>query len=330
VNNLVSLFREIRRVLRKDGTVWLNLGDSFQDKQLLGIPWQVVFALQAEGWYLRQDIIWFKKHCLPESVRTRCVKSHEYLFLLAKTKDYFFDHMAIREETAESSKQRLSQNVDLQKGSSRIPGKTNGNIRAAGDILYRNKRSVWVISPAPYKGAHFATMPPKLVEPCILAGTSEKGCCAECGKPYVRKEVVTGTQVTEQMLACGSNKEGLYTGQATKEYKQGKAQNPSDTKRRILESMSKIREYTFEKNCNCNTDEIKPCTVLDPFGGSGTTAWVANHHKRKAIVVELNEKYLPLIEERLQQPYIEKVKKQRKEKPLSTPTQLSLLNLFEE
>lgn len=327
VENLVCLFQEIRRVLRKDGNVWLNLGDSFVDKQLQGIPWRVAFALQADEWVLRQDLIWGKRHCLPESVVDRCVKSHEYLFLLSKTKDYFFDHIAIREETAASTKIRLSQNVSLQAGSSRIPGKTNGNIRAAGDLQYRNKRSVWWVSPAPYKGAHFATMPPLLIEPCILAGTSEKGCCADCGSPYVRKEKVVGTQVTEQMLACGSDKEGNYTGQATKEYAEGKAQNPSDTKRRILESLSKVREYYFEKSCKCATEEIKSCVVLDPFGGSGTTAWVANSFGRRAVVIELNDKYLPLIEERLLQPYT--VNKEKKKKVKENPAQPCLPNLFE-
>jgi DNA modification methylase len=376
VENLVCLFREIKRVLRRDGVVFLNLGDSYaakrggshppaetlaggvngraingdivnrnrnpdynpsrdataigyKHKDLMGIPWRVAFALQADGWYLRQDIIWGKKHCLPESIQDRCVKSHEYLFLLSKKPKYFFDHIAIREETANSTKQRLSQNVNLQLGYSRIPGKTNGNIKAAGNLEFRNKRSVWWIAPAPYKGAHFATMPPKLIEPCILAGTSEKGCCVECGSPYVRKEKVVGKQVTEQMLACGSDKEGNYIGQATKEYTAGKAQNPSDTKRRILESLSKVREYFFEKTCNCETDGIKPCVVLDPFGGSGTTAWVAESLKRSAIVIELNVEYLPLIEERLNQPYVvNKIKKAKKVKP--EPRQLTLFNLFED
>lgn len=283
VERLVEVFREVRRVLADDGTLWLNLGDSYagsgrglgdvktenrgnhasrgvggssepagfheaarqagsigrawikppeglKQKDLIGIPWRVAFALQADGWYLRQDIIWHKPNPMPESVRDRCTKAHEYLFLLSKSARYYFDQNAISEPLAEASIERLSQpTIEQQAGSDRVPGKTNGPMKAVGpriggnkygdddraesrtksgnewtgaskrysfareakdtagehgqkpqhrpdreDIAYygrRNKRSVWEVATQPFKEAHFATFPPALIEPCILAGS---------------------------------------------------------------------------------------------------------------------------------------------------------------
>lgn len=223
VEKLVEVFREVRRVLRDDGTLWLNIGDSYATrsgsqppantrnkcghtekkvpggykcKDLIGIPWMLAFALRADGWYLRQDIIWQKTNCMPESVRDRCTKSHEYIFLLTKKPRYFFDSEAISEPIAGSSTKRYLQNIEAQRGSDRQPGKTNGSMKAVlprfgggkyGDdtreeartksgaeyvpTLRRNKRDVWAVSTAGYKGAHFATFPEKLVLPCILAGS---------------------------------------------------------------------------------------------------------------------------------------------------------------
>src|SRR5687768_5577377 len=198
VNNMVEVFRLVRELLNDNGTAWCNLGDSYgKHKQLLGIPWRVAFALQDDGWILRQEIIWSKKNCMPESVTDRCVKSHEQLFLLSKSPRYYFDHEAIKEPLAPSSLIRLSQDVDSQAGSSRVPGKTNGNMKAVGprfggnkygdddseqsrtksgnewtgETGMRNKRSVWEVAAQPYSGAHFATFPPALIEPCILAGS---------------------------------------------------------------------------------------------------------------------------------------------------------------
>lgn len=257
-SHTVLIFREVRRVLRKDGTLWLNLGDSYagsckgmnadgtqsalsekqasnkgtvgngtlvtknipglKSKDLCGIPWRVAFALQADGWYLRQDIIWHKPNPMPESVRDRCTKAHEYIFMLSKSARYYYDADAIREPSTRSSIARLSQNIELQTGYDRIPGKTNGKMKAVGTItrkelpetqsrlgayrdkqrghgrrhagfnarwdlmtheeqcsLMRNKRSVWTIATRPFKEAHFATFPPDLITPCILAGCPEGG-----------------------------------------------------------------------------------------------------------------------------------------------------------
>ena len=283
VAQLVAVFREVKRVLRDNGTLWLNLGDSYggyfgdkyahkpfgQDrtadastppnkismghmqKNLLGIPWRVAFALQADGWNLRQDIIWHKPNPMPESVTDRCTKAHEYIFLLSKSLRYYYDAEAIAEPVALSSIERLSQpNLANQAGSDRVPGKTNGTMKAVGrggrnafrgqghfrdgdtgpanregrdmrDVgagaETRNKRSVWTVTTKPYREAHFATFPPDLIQPCILAGCPQGG------------------------------------------------------------------------------------TVLDPFGGSGTTGEVAEANGRNSVLIELNPQYVELAKRRTEQ-----------------------------
>lgn len=284
VAELVSVFREVRRVLQDDGTLWLNLGDSYSthaagrvanpmakstlagvrtqevanessraagayykcpslpEKNLIGIPWRVAFALQADGWYLRQDIIWSKPNPMPESVTDRCTKAHEYMFMLSKSPRYYYDQEAIKEPMSTSSIARLSQDIDAQTGSDRVPGKSNGTMKAVGktdkqrghsrrhagfndryDKMerdeqtsgMRNKRSVWTVATQPFKESHFATFPPALIEPCILAGCPEGG------------------------------------------------------------------------------------TVLDPFGGSGTTGLVADRLNRNAVLIELNQEYAEMARERI-------------------------------
>jgi len=280
VAKIVEVFREVRRVLKKDGTLWLNLGDSYagsgrglmgdgtpsdrgeakqgtnrgttigsfvhvetglKSKDLIGIPWRVAFALQADGWWLRQDIIWHKPNPMPESVQDRCTKAHEYIFLLSKSAKYWFDAEAISQPLAETSVQRLAQsNLPNQNGSDRVPGKTNGRMKAVGPRFGGNKygdddssehrtksghewdggsgranrRSVWTINTQPYKGAHFATFPSEIPRLCILAGSK-----------------------------AGDS-------------------------------------------------------VLDPFGGSGTTGAVAMELGRNAILCELNPEYGELIRQR--------------------------------
>lgn len=244
VAHMVLVFREVLRLLRDDGTLWLNFGDSYassgvkrdeglnerwhgkhylSDKQaesdrhrpkrsqpaalkakdLIGIPWRVAFALQADGWYLRMDNIWSKPNPMPESVRDRPTKAHEYMFLLSKSERYYYDHEAIKEHMADSSIARLSQDIEGQHGSDRANGgaKTNGHMKAVGksysfkrkvnegdvpgqpkqhreDREYygsRNKRSVWTVATAQFAEAHFAVFPEKLIEPCILAGAPVAG-----------------------------------------------------------------------------------------------------------------------------------------------------------
>jgi DNA modification methylase len=211
VARMVEVFREVRRVLRDDGTCWVNLGDSYaattkgsgdtgkstlvgtpndengqiftprrldigslKPKDLVGIPWRVAFALQADGWWLRQDIIWHKPNPMPESVRDRCTKAHEYVFLLTKSERYFYDAEAVSEASvSQPQPRRRSNGVSAEDQGKRIGA---GNVTANCGVLdNRNRRSVWTITTKPYTGAHFAVMPPDLVEPCIKAGCPEDG-----------------------------------------------------------------------------------------------------------------------------------------------------------
>jgi len=183
VSKLVEVFREVRRALDDDGTAWLNLGDSYasglnnggcaKPKDLLGIPWRVAFALQADGWYLRQDIVWHKPNPMPESVRDRCTKAHEYLFLLSKSPRYYFDQEAIKE----AGTGRACGNTKPTKGGREaecgsVHHRTAANLHAITATDQRNKRSVWTVTTKPFRGAHFAVFPPDLIEPCILAGSA--------------------------------------------------------------------------------------------------------------------------------------------------------------
>jgi DNA modification methylase len=162
VENIVQVFREVRRILKDDGVLWLNLGDSYgKNKQLVGIPWKVAFALQADGWWLRQDIIWSKPNPMPESVTDRCTKAHEYLFLLTKSPRYYFDNTAIKEPAIYAGDDRGTRK-DSRRGTD-----MNSMSGVTGD--HKNRRSVWSICPKPFKGAHFAVMPEALCEPPILA-----------------------------------------------------------------------------------------------------------------------------------------------------------------
>src|SRR5262245_28554154 len=231
VANMVAVFREVRRVLRSDGTVWLNLGDSYasgevgrvdapskapglavtqasrrerrikqrtglKPKDLVGIPWRVAFALQADGWYLRSDIIWSKPNPMPESVTDRPTKAHEYLFLLSKSARYYYDADAVREPHTDSTLNRIEYGLKHRHpadvGVGIPPVDTDRMGERFANPAGRNLRSVWTIATQPYPGAHFATFPAKLVEPCIKAGTSQKGVCPECGAPWVREVERTG------------------------------------------------------------------------------------------------------------------------------------------
>ena len=173
VENLVNVFREVKRVLRDDGTVWLNLGDSYSShKDLVGIPWRVAFALQeADGWYLRQDIIWHKPVPMPESVKDRCTKAHEYIFLLSKNAKYYYDNEAIKTPVKNDWGTRDRTNGKYHnEGSGLAP---HSGLEKSYETA--NKRSVWTVATKPYSGAHFATYPPDLIKPCGLAGCPEGG-----------------------------------------------------------------------------------------------------------------------------------------------------------
>lgn len=317
IATMVEVFREVRRVLRDDGTLWLNLGDSYsgsadsggangyrlngagngragpavrlqglpqkgaKPKDLLMMPARVALALQADGWWLRSDIIWAKPNPMPESVTDRPTTAHEHVFLLTKSPRYFFDADAVRE----SALDRTSGNVE------RIPradrgGNPNHPGGQCGHIPYesngsRNIRNVWTIATAPYADAHFATFPPELAERCIRAGTSERGCCARCGAPWVRQTDVSYVQnrtgKTGRAEPTGSNgwDDGDYP------------------------NLSKVSTTTgWSPSCQCGADVVR-CTVLDPFAGAGTTGLVADRLGRDAVLIELNPAYSTMARNRI-------------------------------
>ena len=172
VREMVDVFRSVWRVLRDDGTLWVNMGDSFSDKQLAGMPWRLAFALQADGWYLRSDIIWSKPNPMPESVTDRPTKAHEYIFLLTKRPRYFYDADAVREDGPTYTRKAGGYAGRDGNNASRFPGKGgfgDSDVTTTG----RNKRTVWEIPTQPYSEAHFATFPEALVVPCVLAGSRE-------------------------------------------------------------------------------------------------------------------------------------------------------------
>lgn len=340
VASLVEVFREVRRVLRDDGTLWLNLGDSYvskpyltdnpqgihlssnvetqvkqspigilhnrkasldavglKPKDLIGIPWRVAFALQADGWYLRSDIIWAKGNVMPESVTDRPTKSHEYIFLLTKNERYFYDIDAIREphnmhyvqrrftfDNARSDQYRSDRRPDM---SFRYDGVPMGN--PAG----RNKRSVWHINPKPYKGAHFATFPEELPEVCIRAGTSEKGACSKCGAPWERTlETCKGEpDLSQRTTAHYDTKDRYGLGGGNTGF--------DKLAQRMREGTHHKATTGWEPTCSCGIEQTTPCIVLDPFSGSGTTLAVAKYLRRDYLGVELNPEYHKLIQERL-------------------------------
>ena len=284
VVNLVAVFREVRRVLRDDGTLWLNLGDSYgKDKQLVGIPWRVAFALQQDGWYLRQDIIWHKPNPMPESVTDRCTNAHEHVFLLSKSKRYYYDHEAIKgaakhKHTGKVGDRNKGTGKARSAGGLKAPDRS-GNFKPVDEK--RNKRDVWTITPGKYSEAHFATYPPDLVEPCILAGTSQHGACAECGAPFereVNRTKATPRQKQGYTANCGARNDGDRPG-----------------------SFSGHNSETigWQKACDCANPTPKSCVVLDPFAGSGTTGAVATDHGRDAFLIELNPEYAELAKKRV-------------------------------
>jgi hypothetical protein len=343
VCHLVSVMREVRRVLRDDGTLWLNLGDSYaaqrgatpmpaetlaggvsgrgdtvakrgresahiphrdaasiglKHKDLCGIPWRVAFALQADGWYLRQDIIWAKPNPMPESVRDRCTKAHEYLFLLTKRQKYYYDAEAIAEPSSEVGTVNSFGNKDA---AARCVGELTGNMKPG--VKYetkptRNRRSVWTVNTQPYAEAHFATFPEKLVEPCVLAGTSARGCCPLCRTPWVR--VVESRRVMRHELPPEhpDYRPSRYTVKASGDdsYANGGAQ-----------AFRQSETIGWRPDCFCMNDpandaeslDAVPCLVLDPFAGSGTVGAVCRKLARRFVGVELNPKYVDLARARM-------------------------------
>jgi DNA modification methylase len=338
IKEMVNVFRLVKDLLTNDGVIWVNIGDSYssykdcksigqtlakgtnreeahvlekgssptrntkmlksqglKNKDLIGIPWMLAFALRADGWYLRQDIIWHKPNPMPESVTDRCTKAHEYIFLLSKSDKYFFDNEAIKEPSVNSEsykgrRKRSSMTEESEKAMDKFGATRSGfkNIDEGKTYPNKNKRSVWTITTKPYKGAHFATFPKDLIEPCIKAGTSEIGHCPVCNARWKRIKIDTGKRHDVE----------IYTGKAVKDYEDASVQNPSDTKRRVLESMSKIYKHEWIPTCECKEKPVADI-VFDPFMGSGTTAQVALELGRQYLGCELNSSYETLQQERI-------------------------------
>ena len=319
VANLVKVFSEVKRVLKKEGTVWLNLGDSYyrtgadqpkqkgllnsesvnerygfenknkvksknlKPKDLCGIPWRVAFALQADGWYLRQDIIWAKNNCMPESVKDRCTKSHEYIFLLTKSPKYFYDIDAIREPAKEVSIARSKREMNIRKiTAEKIEyEKAEDPTRIVREDHMRNKRSVWHMNTAVLKEAHFATFPIELPTYCIKAGCPEKGC-KKCKKPVI-KELYRDVETMKVHRNVRKGNGDRAIGGAYTKFMQ---ENP----KKMIE----------KPTCSCNVG-FEGGIVLDPFFGSGTTGLAAQEHNRHWVGIELNEEYIEIAHRRLAQ-----------------------------
>ena len=353
VRALVEVFTEAKRVLRPDGTLWVNLGDSYSDvgrnsqtrrkdasgvlrpvemkecercgepfegglgrrfcsafcggsdnskragregglkhKDLVGIPWRFALALQAEGWYLRADVIWSKPNPMPESVTDRPTKAHEYVFLFAHPDSggrYFYDAEAVKEKPAGYF--REGGTAPTRDGLT-THGRGSNTLHQMSPTG-RNKRSVWNVNPKPYLGSHFAVWPPDLVEPMIRAGTSERGCCPTCGKPWER---IVERNNPSKWAADDDDRGWSNTHQTT-----SNAQSSKSLHRNGGGVANTATTVGWQPTCVCGVGASVPCTVLDPFSGSATTGMVALRNGRNYIGIDLNPEYLPLAEARLRE-----------------------------
>ena len=293
LEHLVEVFREVRRVLRVDGTCWLNYGDAYwsgghnnfgwKAKDFMDMPGLVSTSLMRDGWYRRSPIIWHKPNPMPESVTDRPTSAHEKLYLLTKAARYFYDAEAVRVPVTGGA-HRFKSTSSNQRGDAkpRLQGKTFEEEQANGANLH----NVWSITTHSYSEAHFATFPPKLVEPCILAGTSAKGCCAECGAPLVRV-------VDKELVGMERNAARVKTGADPNSAGDNRAK---DGHRRS--GSYAVTTTGWQPTCGCGAD-TKPCVVLDPFSGAGTVGLVADRLNRDAILLELSPKYAEMARERI-------------------------------
>ena len=303
---MVGVFREVRRVMRPDATCWVNMGDSFCDKQLLMMPARLALALQADGWWVRSDIIWHKPNPMPESVTDRPTSAHEHVFLLTKSARYYYDADAVREAQETASPDHPSYRAIVQAGRGSPNGVERQMLRGQQfgvrttslvkelDPRGRNLRNVWTIATAPYSEAHFATFPPALAERCIKAGTSERGCCSQCGQPWVR---VTERQTVRQLADAQGTwaerpaAEGYGNAAMTTQRRDATSGLSASNSHNASTPQSPLVTTTGWR-AGCDHDApVVPCTVLDPFAGAGTTLLVADRLQRDAIGVELNVEY---------------------------------------
>ena len=325
IQNLADIFDEVHRVLHSKGTLWLNLGDSYsgsggpggdfrdgkggdvynrqydrspsglKKKDLCMVPSRVAMDLQRRGWWIRSEVIWAKAisfcdgytgTCMPQSAEDRPTNSHEKLFLLSKSKDYFYDEEAVAQPIADQS--RIGEVRGNSGHSARGEEKVN-QINPGQGVMKPTKklRDVWTFNPASFSSKHFATFPLGLIEPCIKAGSPKKGVCSECGAPFERK-----TEIVDRKIAGGSRsipKESRGT------YKNNQGQSQHD---RNGLTQSKTKTKGFKATCDCGS-EPEPATVLDPFSGAATTGIAALKHGRKYIGIDVNEDYNELAKERI-------------------------------
>jgi DNA modification methylase len=268
----------------RDGMI-VDKGSRLKPKDLCMVPNRLAIALQEAGWWVRSEIIWHKPNPMPESVRDRPTSSHEKIWLLTKSERYFYDAEAIAEESIdpESLNGRNPRNDDkfAQHDPQGFARTRMGFAKIEPGRLYltRNRRNVWTIPSQPFSEAHFATFPPALIEPCILAGTSEKGCCAQCSAPWVRNvEIETRPNAEQNCVSQYNGYRGISGGVG------------NDRRSRI--------ERNWQPSCACNAG-IVSCTILDPFGGSGTVGLVADRLGRNAILIELNPVYADMAKQRI-------------------------------
>lgn len=349
IAKMVEVFGEIKRVLRDDGTLWLNMGDSYvggggfsptapsnktsragqlgekvygvgmgikpqgnlKSKDLCGMPWRLAFALQADGWYLRSACPWVKRSAMPESCTDRPSSALEYIFLLTKQPKYYYDADAVRVITGNEATWK-----DYEKGDGH--NMPSGDLKSGVNVGFgakkdsfahpagRNRRNsdFWFesvgmlmagdeivgfdVCPRSFKGSHFATFPPKLIEPMVKAGTSEKGCCPKCGAGWYR---ITKTDRKPTRPGADTKTEGK--------------ENIEMGNRDPLRHCTETQTVGWRPGCECCNDDCEtypppvPCTILDPFGGAGTTGLVADRLGRDAILIELNQEYCDMAKNRI-------------------------------
>lgn len=332
VGKMVNVFREVRRVLADDGTLWLNMGDSYagswsgnsmrpegggqrsgepgfqpledgryparggavppglKPKDLVGMPWRLAFALQADGWWLRSDIVWSKPNPMPESIRDRPTKSHEYIFLLTKAPRYFFDQDAVREAGDPRSAERYKYDFSGPVGATEVNDRRTMPTGQRDFDGRRNIRTVWDITVHGFAQAHFATFPPELVSRCVRAGSSAAGQCAECGSPWRR--LVDRAFVPQKDVSQAKGVRG-HGDQKPMDDSSGWEGFPRGT--------TEHRTTGWKASCDCGAPVV-PDLVIDPFGGAGTTALVAKQLQRSFWSCDLNPDYVAMALRRIGRP----------------------------
>lgn len=346
VANMVEVMSEVRRVLRPDGVLFLNLGDTYYThgkstgalrpdrlgrrasldgpnragrftksaKSICGLPWRVALAMQDSGWFLRSDCIWEKPNAMPESVNDRPSKSHEYVFVMVKSRRYFWDKFAVSEPVTgnahsrgngvtpkskspgANSRIRIDRNFESEKKAPKHRNNESFSAAVTGLVQTRNLRTVWKIPTHSFRGSHFATFPPRLAETCIKAGSSERGCCPDCGKPWVR--IIE----KERVPTRPGNRSKIFANAS--ESASGRQDAKVIGNRDPLRHCTVIRVVCWKPGCDCKHHEPAPCVILDPFLGSGTTAMMAEHLGRDWIGIELNPEYAAMAMERIGRGYV--------------------------